>query len=394
MNILMVNTLYYPTKVGGAEVSVQLLAEGLVKKSHKVTILCFHDNNKDVGLKEYHINGVDVISLPWSNVYWPFNKGPNKKNIIKKIFFQLNEYYNIKLWTNIISIIKKVNPDVVHTHNIFGFSPVIWTAAKRENKPVIHTTRDYYLFNPNCILFKNGKNQNPSDIIIKLIGIPKKWATRSVDSFVSISNFVSKLHLEYSYFPKASSHVIYNAVNEIKRVPASVKTNFNQFVVGYLGKISEEKGIEEYLKMASLLHSRDASISFKVAGSITEEKKEFYVKKFNCDFVEFLGFTKPEDFFSKIDVLAICVLWNEPFGRTVIESTLTYGIPVVGFPNGGIAEVLELTDNYIVDDYRMMADTIENMKLNKIEMKSYHDKTIFHIDTHVESYEKVYNEFI
>lgn len=33
MKIMILNSLYYPYKFGGAEVSVQLLAEELVKKS-------------------------------------------------------------------------------------------------------------------------------------------------------------------------------------------------------------------------------------------------------------------------------------------------------------------------------------------------------------------------
>jgi hypothetical protein len=40
LKILIFNTLYYPNIVGGAEKSVQLLAEGLIKKGHEVVIIC------------------------------------------------------------------------------------------------------------------------------------------------------------------------------------------------------------------------------------------------------------------------------------------------------------------------------------------------------------------
>ena len=36
MKILIVNTMYSPSKVGGAEISVQSLAEGFHKKGHQV----------------------------------------------------------------------------------------------------------------------------------------------------------------------------------------------------------------------------------------------------------------------------------------------------------------------------------------------------------------------
>lgn len=42
MRVLIVNTLYYPYKIGGAEVSVQLLAEELTRKGHQVRVVCLH----------------------------------------------------------------------------------------------------------------------------------------------------------------------------------------------------------------------------------------------------------------------------------------------------------------------------------------------------------------
>lgn len=48
MKILIVNTIYAPFKVGGAEVSVQLLAEELVKNGHSVLVVTLHDKaNKE-----------------------------------------------------------------------------------------------------------------------------------------------------------------------------------------------------------------------------------------------------------------------------------------------------------------------------------------------------------
>jgi len=40
VKIAIINTLYYPNVVGGAERSVQFLAEGLVKKGHEVVVIC------------------------------------------------------------------------------------------------------------------------------------------------------------------------------------------------------------------------------------------------------------------------------------------------------------------------------------------------------------------
>ena len=46
MTIVIVNTFYYPDIVGGTEVSVQKLAEGLAEKRHKIHIICTSDTEE------------------------------------------------------------------------------------------------------------------------------------------------------------------------------------------------------------------------------------------------------------------------------------------------------------------------------------------------------------
>ncbi|HCA5778275.1 TPA: glycosyl transferase family 1, partial [Klebsiella pneumoniae] len=46
MNIVLFNTLYYPYRIGGAEVSVQILAEELVAKGNNVTVVSLSEGLK------------------------------------------------------------------------------------------------------------------------------------------------------------------------------------------------------------------------------------------------------------------------------------------------------------------------------------------------------------
>ncbi|MEI2463274.1 glycosyltransferase, partial [Niallia taxi] len=92
MNILLVNTFYYPTIVGGAEISVQKLAEGLVKNGHKVSVLCTdRTNNYEV------INGVNVYRIKVKNLYSPSDS--QQQNMIKKTIYRFVDFYNIFNYT-------------------------------------------------------------------------------------------------------------------------------------------------------------------------------------------------------------------------------------------------------------------------------------------------------
>ncbi|HCC6428424.1 TPA: group 1 glycosyl transferase, partial [Klebsiella pneumoniae] len=61
MKIIIVNSLYYPYKFGGAEVSVQLLAEGLVARGITVKVITLN-NKKEI--ERFNHNGVEVVSFP------------------------------------------------------------------------------------------------------------------------------------------------------------------------------------------------------------------------------------------------------------------------------------------------------------------------------------------
>src|SRR4051794_21842572 len=69
MKIVLVNSLYSPHFVGGAERSVQALAEGLVELGHRVTVVSTADQTSNT---EAEVNGVKVHYLAYKNSYWTY----------------------------------------------------------------------------------------------------------------------------------------------------------------------------------------------------------------------------------------------------------------------------------------------------------------------------------
>lgn len=126
MNILMINTLYTPNAIGGAEVSVQLLAEELVRNGNKVRVVTLHESAKR---EEKEINGVEVVYLPLKNIYWPFGKTKNK---LSKLIWHIIDMYNPFMYHQVGKEVEIFQPQVVHTNNISGFSVSIWKAIKKE----------------------------------------------------------------------------------------------------------------------------------------------------------------------------------------------------------------------------------------------------------------------
>jgi glycosyltransferase involved in cell wall biosynthesis len=117
------------------------------------------------------------------------------------------------------------------------------------------------------------------------------------------------------------------------------KEDSETLTLGYLGRISEEKGIGTLLKSFKILR-KDNNIKLVIAGSGPLESK------LKMDGVELMGLIPHSDvqkFYSKIDVFVLPSVtrsfWKEQFGRVIVES-VACGKFVIGSDSGAIPEVM------------------------------------------------------
>ncbi|AZR62451.1 TPA: glycosyltransferase family 4 protein [Klebsiella pneumoniae] len=340
MKIMIFNSLYYPYRVGGAEISVQLLAEELVRQGNTVRVVTLGENKRR---EEKLVNGVNLVVLPMKNIYWPYSE--QKKTALKKLLWHFFDIYNIFAYQQVSDEIKNYNPDVVHTNNISGFSVCVWSAVKKFNVKLVHTSRDYYLFHPNSTLFKNGKNMNSKCFEVLFWSFIKKKLSKRVDVYIGISHFISHLHLENGFFKSAKSAVIYNAVDKVVCTPRSN----HQIRVGFLGRLTYEKGFDEYCSLAGRYKS-DVDYDFIAAGRfVNNGSVETLSNMANSAGVTVKGYMELQQFLDSVDLVVLPIKWNEPFGRTIVECALANKI-VITTSTGALPELSELMDNIIISD--------------------------------------------
>ncbi|MEG9669124.1 MULTISPECIES: glycosyltransferase family 4 protein [Serratia] len=342
MNIMLINTIYSPFKVGGAEVSVQLLAEELEKKGNIVTVLTLHDEKKR---KVEKINNVTVVYLPLKNLYWPFENKRQSK--IKKILWHSIDNYNIFMAHSVTRELEKFSPDVVHTNNISGFSVAIWNVIKKKKIKLVHTSRDYYLFHPNSTMYGKSSDISPKHPIVKFWSFVKKKASRHVDNYVGISQFIEDFHVRNGFFSHANSSFIYNAVDY--NLLEKAKSPHNR--IGFIGRLTKDKGFDEFCYYIRELKTKNKEVVAVAAGRFNNDSEGVGLKNLaeNCS-VRLLGFTTLNDFFSVVDIVILPVKWREPFGRVVVESIFA-GKIVLTNSVGGIGELINILPNvYALDD--------------------------------------------
>lgn len=359
----MINTLYPPSTIGGAERSVKNLAEALAGQNHDVTVIAVGNGGK----KEV-ISGVVVYRIELKNIYRPYDK-QSKKPLLSPIWHVV-DMYNPWMEKAVLNIIKKELPDIIHTHNLQGFSTNIWKTGWQLNIPLVHTLRDYWLRCPRTTMYRNHRNCGNPCTDCKMLSLTKKKASAKVQAVAGISRFILDNHLDAGYFPNAKqTAVIPNTINiNTKARPAD---NNGKFKVGFLGRISESKGIKMLVD-----GFKDSGIPLLIGGS-GDEKLLKYLSELNAPNIRYLGYVNPEEFLGKIDLLIVPSLWHEPFGRVVIEA-YGNGVPVLVSNRGGLSELVdEGKTGFIFDpDSDVPLEKIRQIKndpdlLRKFKVNSY-----------------------
>lgn len=330
MRICLLNSLYFPNQQGGAERSVQLLAEAMAGAGHDVRVICLGPESRD-----YVVNGVQVEMVRLGNIYWPFET--KQHNVAKKAVWHLLDSFNAVMLSRCESVLRAHRVDLLHTNNLAGFSIAIWRLGRRLGVPIVHTLRDYYLLCPRTVMFRHGRPCPAQCARCRMFVTPRQVSSRWVNGVVGISRFVLEAHLGAEYFPGALQRVIHNPI-ELEKAGDPEFSSKSELVFGYLGRLDASKGVELVIDAAREL--REHHLKVLIAGVGDMPYRESLERMASGLPVQFLGHVAPTEFLRRIDVLVVPSVWHEPMGRVVIEA-FAHGKPVIGAARGGIPELID-----------------------------------------------------
>lgn len=385
MNIAIVCTLYPPYVLGGAEISTSLLAKGYAAKGHNVVVITTGPEHS-----EELIDGVKIYRIKNKNIYWRYPQ--RDKSIFAKALWHFIEIYNVGYFSDIKRILEKEKPEIIHTNNLCGISTVIWSEAEKRNIPIVHTLRDYNLMCPQQTMIKGNKPCEKQCLKCASYSWYKKVVSQKVTAVVGISNFILKHHLNYGYFRKSTfRRVIANSIDRLDIEPDKEK----KFKIGYIGRLSPEKGIE--LLIESFNNSNHEGYELILAGNGNASYENQLRSKYESASVHFIGKTKQANLFNQIDLLVVPSLWNEPFGRVVIEA-FSYHKPVLLAANGGLAELVHdgLSKSFSTDNPKELTALLNEYFSGKLVFKEgtfddvlnlYSEKTI--ISSYLDLFENI-----
>lgn len=329
MKILYINSLYSPFIEGGAEISLQLIVEGMHAKGYEVAVVSLMPGK---GLKEESVNGIKVYRAGLDNLYWPYTK--QRPGKLTRLAWHIKDRYNVNMRGFIKQILQKEKPDVVSCHNLAGWSISVWDEVREAGIPLVQVLHDMYLACANSNMFKGEQACERQCLSCRLLRSKHVQKSASVDAVVGISQSILSRFTGMGYFPKAGRHVIHNTRN-IPAPPARAGRKLGEtFRVGYIGTLSKIKGVEWLIEQFQRL-GINASLFIGGRGQADYEKHLKSIAKGSN--ITFLGQVQSDEFYAGIDVLVVPSLWQEPLGMVAIEA-LAHHVPVIAHKTGGLQE--------------------------------------------------------
>jgi len=399
MKVLLVSRLYPPHPGRGSAFTTQRLAEELSRLGVEVVVI----NSPDVveTTTRWH-NGVMVYDIPIPNfrklTQVRERKDPQSQAVFKRMLTRRNEVIG-----NIVQIINKEAPNVVHTMTT-SFPPgPLWRKVKEMGFPIVHTLQLHTLLCRNELMFKEGRRcETPCDDECKKIVETGREVTRHVDAVVGCSQFITDLHLEQGLFHEATvKTAIFNST-PTNPLPKRQRPPQQRLQIGFLGQISTDKGIGWLLRQLKRLPT--ANYDLWIAGRGSRQNQTAIERQIKNLPAKFIGYQPADKFLTHIDLLVIPSLWDEPFGLIAAEA-LAAGTPILTARRGGLVEIAE-SSNGVAELFEPQTPRTFLTKINRLiknptplRNPSLHEKCReaakrFSVQRMAEEYLSVYEKFI
>lgn len=340
MHILIANNIYPPIQAGGAELIVAYLAEGLVERGHRVTVVstCAPE------MEPYPVerrNGVEIIRFFPPNLYWSFTR--DRQPGMRKAVWHARDAWNVEAGRRFATILAERQPDIVHTHLIDGMSASLWHQARQMGLPIVHTAHDYHLLCPRAFLLtRSWKLCSEPRLACRAYRAWHLRTTRNIDLFASPSQFLLERHREAG-LAAARQQIVHNGIPQPPDV-ADVRAardpgSRGRFLL--LARLTVEKGIETVLDAMARLPA-DLPIELTIAGSGPLENR-VRVAASRDGRIRYVGYVQQEEklaALARAGYLLLPSLWYENAPVVIVEAA-AYGLGLIASDIGGIPEFVE-----------------------------------------------------
>ena len=313
-----------------------------------------------------------------------------------------NQYKNTKIIPIRVNFIERLYQKVRNLLNrIIGKRPVYNILYQKAAKLLLKQKYDKIVVENNMFIYNLIKDKTNTEMIYHMHNDFNE-SDKTSENYIGIVNSASRIITVSNYIKNRCNNVIktnkidvlYNAIDDKLYIPECASTfrdryniNKDDIVIGYSGRITEEKGILELVKAIKSINTKK-SIKLLIVGTqwYSELKRDNYITKIEQemetikDKVIFTGYIQYENMpsiYNTMDILVIPTIIEEAFGCVAIEG-MAMGKPLVVTKSGALPEIVKENFGFIINkDHKLvenMSKSIKKLVENETLRKGFGEK--------------------
>ncbi|HIF00867.1 MAG TPA: glycosyltransferase family 1 protein [Planctomycetes bacterium] len=278
--------------------------------------------------------------------------GMSRVEMVKKTI------WNSTVEQDLIALIQRELPDVMHCHNTFPLiSPSAYYAAQSQGVAVVQTLHNYRLLCPGATLLRDGKvcekcigkrlalpairhacyrnNRAATTATTAMLAVhhQKNTWTDVIDRYIALTDFSRQKFIEGG-FPAERICLKPNLVQP----DPGVGQHDGHYAV-FAGRLSPEKGVETLLQTWEHL---EAEIPLKILGDgpMAEQVQQAAERDARIEWLGRVDIDEVAHVIGHANVLVMPSVCYETFGRTMIEA-FAAGTPVIASRMGAMEELVD-----------------------------------------------------
>ncbi|MFO7574235.1 MAG: glycosyltransferase family 4 protein [Bacteroidales bacterium] len=246
-------------------------------------------------------------------------------------------------------ITRNESHNIIHAHDWLTYPAGIAAKKVSGNPLIVHVHSTEY--------DRSGENPN-----INVYEVERK-GMEIADMVITVSDFTRNIVIKKYNINPSKIITVHNAVDTATRIPSTklYKKGPNYKIVTFLGRITQQKGPEYFIKAAYKVLQKMDNVRFVMAGNgdMMEDMIRCVARLHIADRFHFTGFLKNDDvtrLYAMSDLYVMPSV-SEPFGISTLEA-MQNNVPVIISKQSGVSEVITHAIKVDFWDIDHMADAI------------------------------------
>ena len=341
MHIVYVCREYPPTlRGGGIATYIRLIAQGLVERGNKVTVICASDDTRTSS--DYRDKGVRVIRLSGGDFILP---SVESTSLLKKFrFIYRFDSYRKKIREAILEL---DDIDIIEVAD-FGAESYF---LKDINAPVVVRLHTPSLFDRTTLGIKKYQGK---DKLFQFIGEREKYILKHADFLSSCSESLKEWTIQNLGVDSNKIEVIYNPI-ELPTHKVELKSSTTKATIVFVGTISDVKGCGDLFEAGKLLAEKNVDFDMFFYGKMGEFAENLKMNEQSYPWFHVTGKIEREKLFSiYCNASVVCFpSWWDNMPMVCLEA-MGVGAVVLGSSSGGMSEIIQDSINgYLIEPHNV-----------------------------------------